>query len=77
MCEVMDVTRKLTRWEILSQCIGVSDRCDVHFKYLTILFVNYTSIKLGGKCRAKWSTQVRNHANRGECFVNFSPLLQK
>ena len=35
--------------EILSQCIWISNHHTVHFKYLTILFVNYTSIKLGEK----------------------------
>ena len=36
---------------ILSQCIMyyVSNHYLLHFKYITILFVNYTSIKLGGK----------------------------
>lgn len=31
---------------ILSQCVHVSDHHVVHFKYLTILFVNYTLIKI-------------------------------
>ena len=31
---------------ILSQYIHVSDYRDVHFKYLTILYVNYNSMKL-------------------------------
>lgn len=31
---------------ILSQCIHISSHYNVHFKYLTILFVNYTSTKL-------------------------------
>lgn len=34
---------------ILSQCIHMSSRYNVHFKYLTILFVNYTSTKLKKK----------------------------
>ena len=33
---------------ILSQCIHISNHHIVHFKYLKILFVNYTSVKLGG-----------------------------
>ena len=32
--------------EIISQCICISNHPSVHFKYLTILYVNYTSIKL-------------------------------
>ena len=32
--------------EILSQCIHISNHHIVHVKYVTILFVNYTSIKL-------------------------------
>ena len=35
---------------ILSQCICISNHHVVHFKHLTILFVNYTSIKL----RERW-----------------------
>ena len=31
---------------ILSQCVDISNYHDVHFKYLTILFVSYTSMKL-------------------------------
>ena len=31
-----------------SQYSHVSNHHDIHFKYLTTLFVNYTSIKLGG-----------------------------
>lgn len=30
----------------LSQCVGMSNYYIVHYKYLTILFVSYTSIKL-------------------------------
>ena len=32
--------------EILSQCICIINPHIVHYKYLTVLFVNYTSIKL-------------------------------
>lgn len=35
--------------EILSQGMYTSNHHNVHFKYLTIVFVNYTSIKLRGK----------------------------
>ena len=31
---------------VLSQCILVSNHHDVHFKYLTILYANYASIKM-------------------------------
>lgn len=31
---------------ILSQCKPTPNQHDLHFKFLTILFVNYTSIKL-------------------------------
>lgn len=34
---------------ILSQCMCVSNHCIVHFKYIMILFVDFTSIKLGRK----------------------------
>ena len=40
---------ELILWGILSQCIHVSNHHPVHFKYLTTLFFNYTTIKLGGK----------------------------
>ena len=42
----MDV---LTQWGNLSQCTHILDQRVVHFKYFTILFVNYTSIKLKEK----------------------------
>ena len=35
--------------EILSQCKHISNYYIVHIKHLTILFVNYTSIKLEKK----------------------------
>ena len=34
---------------ILSQCVCISNLYFVHFKYIIILFVNYTSIKLEKK----------------------------
>ena len=34
---------------ILSQYTHISNHHDMHFKYLTILFVNYTAIELGKK----------------------------
>lgn len=34
---------------LLSQCMSISSHHDMHFKYLGILFVNYTSIKLKKK----------------------------
>lgn len=34
---------------IFSQCVCISSRHIVYFKYLTILFLNYTSIKLEKK----------------------------
>lgn len=37
---------KLTKSEILSQCISMSNNQNVHFKYLKLLFVNDTLIKL-------------------------------
>lgn len=42
------MNRAKTR-EILLQCIGISKHHVVHFKYLTVLFVNYTSIKMQHK----------------------------
>lgn len=33
--------------QTLGPCIYVSNHPDVNFKYITILFVNYTAIKLG------------------------------
>lgn len=32
--------------EILSNCIGVSNHHDVHFKFLTIIYVNFASVVL-------------------------------
>lgn len=34
---------------IHSQCLWISNHYIVHFKYFTILFVNYISVKLEGK----------------------------
>ena len=34
---------------ILPKCIRISNHHQIHFKYLTILFVNYTSIKVKKK----------------------------
>lgn len=44
ICEVMGV---LVNWTegIPSQCVCISNHHDVHFKYPTILFVNYTLIQ--------------------------------
>ena len=36
----------LTRWGNPLQCKCISNHQDIHFNYLIILFVNYTSIKL-------------------------------
>ena len=33
---------------ILSQCVHTSHHHIVHFKHLTILFVSYTSVTVGG-----------------------------
>lgn len=44
-CEAMAMLMKKLAG-MLSQCICISDHGDVHFIYLTILFVNHTSIKL-------------------------------
>ena len=38
---------------ILSQCIDISNHHVVHVKYIAILFVNYTSIKLRKKFHMK------------------------
>ena len=52
------------RWppmgEILSQCILIANHHVVHFQYLTILFVNYISLKLGEKnlSRYVWYIEV-------------------
>ena len=46
--EVIDMLMNLNVG-ILSQGIHISNDHVVHFKYSTILFVNYTSVKLGGK----------------------------
>ena len=54
-CKVMDMV-------ILSQCLCISNRDGVHFKYLTkkikYNFVNYTSTKLKGKKRKKMEVEV-------------------
>ena len=34
---------------IISQCISIANYHIVYFKYIAILFVNYTSIKLEGE----------------------------
>lgn len=34
---------------IPSQCVCISNHHDVHFKFLTVSFLNYASIKLKGK----------------------------
>ena len=55
----MDLTKKKKKSEEISVLINVmggifspyshvSNHHDIHLKYLTTLFVNYTSIKLGG-----------------------------
>ena len=44
---------RLARWGIFSQCICVSKNHIAYFKYLTILFVNYTSRKLKNKKRER------------------------
>lgn len=44
MCEVVDMLIWL--WESF-QYICTSNHRVVHFKYITILFVHYTSLKLG------------------------------
>ena len=38
--------------EILSQCIRISNHHTIHFKYITILFVNGTLRRLGEKNNA-------------------------
>ena len=38
--------------EILSQCIHISNHHIIHFKYITILFVNDTLRRLGEKNNA-------------------------
>ena len=48
MCELLDVLIN-SMGRILSQCICVSNHHIVYFKYLTLSFVNYTSIKLKKK----------------------------
>ena len=42
----MDVSINLTVG-IISQCIHISNHHIVHFKYITVLSVNYVSINLG------------------------------
>ena len=44
MYDIMDV---LINLGIISQCIHISHHHIVHFKYIKILLVNYTSMKLG------------------------------
>lgn len=43
--------------EIFSRCIHISNHHNTHFKYATILFVNYISVKLENK---------KDQANHGE-----------
>ena len=45
-CETLDVLIHLAMG-LISQCTHTSDHHIVHFKYITILLVNYTSVKLG------------------------------
>lgn len=51
-CEVMAVLIKDLAG-MLSQCICISNHGDVHFKYLSILFVSHTSIKLKNVLKLK------------------------
>ena len=44
---------------------NTSDRHDVDFKYLTILLVNYTSVKLWGKKRMKGRREEEREKMRG------------
>jgi len=45
---------------VLSQCKHISNHHIVHFKYLLILFVSYTSVKLGKKGQEieDWGCQI-------------------
>lgn len=44
---------------ILSQVICISNHCIVHFKYIKILFVHYTSIKLKEKKRGRENSRSK------------------
>lgn len=51
---------------IPSQCIQISDHHMVHFKYITSLFVNYTSIKLEKSKEGERETERgQTHGNGG------------
>ena len=45
MCEVMDMLINSMRG-LLSRCLGITNHYNLYFKYFTILFVIYTTIKL-------------------------------
>ena len=64
------IKSKFQRWwncywlkGILSQCIYVSNYHVLHFKYLTILFVNCTSIKLKNKEEKGFKKGFKKEAN--------------
>ena len=63
-------------WGILSHRVRISKHHDVHVNYLTLLFVSYTSIKLGaGVEEKKTHKNVGRHLNL-VCFLSKHLILK-
>lgn len=54
---------------VLSQYILVSNHHDVHFKYLTVLYANYTSIKMNLRKKNIYNDQLEFLKSKHFCFL--------
>lgn len=59
----MDIFTNL-RVIILSQCVHISNDHNIHIKYLKILEINHTSIKLEKKCQSHENKERVRYCHR-------------
>ena len=60
---------------ILSQCTHTSNYHDVHFQHLTILFVNYVSIKV--KYEKDLSLNMKKELNIFWCLIGVGEVMEQ